>query len=138
MIPHLLSVPAFMLVSFAVQGLSHFVLNADHFAAVSFMRPEPVIPLGLLVMALQGTIMTAALGAWRGDTPRVTDGLLVSLAFGGFLVSYIALVEPSKYTVPSIAGWIRVEAVAGLVQFTVFGILLGWIHTRFRRSADAT
>jgi len=56
--------------------------------------------------------------------------LAVAGAFGLFLVSYIALVAPAKYTVPSVSSWMMVEGLAGLVQFAIFGVLLGLIHKR--------
>ena len=133
MTKHLLSILAFMVVSFAAQGLSHFAINAEHFATVSFMRADPVIPLGLLVMILQGGLLSLSLQAWRGKSVGIFDGLLVSCIFGAFLVSYIAIVEPSKYIVPSILGWFRVEALVGLAQFAIFGAVLGCIHGRFRK-----
>ena len=48
--------------------------------------------------------------------------------FGAFLVSYIALGEAAKYTVPSIPSWIAVEVGVGFVQFTIAGLLLGLAH----------
>ena len=131
MTKHILSVVAFLIVSFAAQGLSHFVINAEHFAAVTFMRAEPIIPLGLFVMVLQGAMLSLALQAWRGGSAKVADGLSVACLFGAFLVSYIAIVEPSKYVVPSILDWFLVEASVGAVQFAVFGVVLGAIHHRF-------
>ena len=130
MAKHIVSIFAFMLVSFGVQGISHFWINKQHFAEVSFMRPDPIIPLGLLVMVVQGLILTFALSRLAPEGATMRDGLVVSLAFGLFLASYIALVEPSKYIVPSITGWFTVEATASLVQFTLFGALLGFIHQR--------
>lgn len=47
---------------------------------------------------------------------------------GAFLVSYIALDEVAKYMVPSTASWIAVELGAGLIQYTVFGLLLGLVY----------
>jgi hypothetical protein len=49
---------------------------------------------------------------------------------GGALVSYIALAEPAKYPVPSVASWMTVELLAGLVQFSAFGVLLGFVYRR--------
>lgn len=131
MLQHVLSVLVFMMVSFAVQGMSHFVINKGHFDGVGFMRTDPIIPIGLTVMVIQGLLMSFALATWKGEAVRVADGLWIAFAFGVFLVSYIALVEPSKYSVPSVADWVRVEGLAGVIQFAVFGLLLGWIHTRF-------
>lgn len=130
MTKHLLSVLAFMLVSFGVQGLSHFVINQDHYAGIFFMRDEPIIALGLLAMILQGSTMTLALARSVPRQATVRDGLTVSLAFGLFLTAYIALAAPAKYAVPSISVWIGVEGLASLIQFSVFGVFLGLIHRK--------
>ena len=58
--------------------------------------------------------------------------LLFAWGAGVFLVSYLALVEPAKYAVPSVGAWLAVEAGAGFVQFTLFGLLLAAIRTRVR------
>ena len=98
--------------------------GAQNFPSVS----DPIIALGLLVMVIQGVVLSVALSAWRGAAASITDGVIVSLTFGLFLVSYIALVEPSKYTVPSVQNWLMVEGSAGLIQFGLFGLLLGLVH----------
>lgn len=128
---HMLVILAFMAVSFGAQGLSHFVINKAHFADISFARADPIIPLGLFVMVVQGAIMSIALHAWKGSNVQVVDGVLLSMVFGVFLVSYIALVEPAKYAVPSVIGWMRVEIVTGAIQFALFGVLLGTIHSKW-------
>ena len=131
MAKHLLSVIAFLVVSFAVQALSHFVINKQHFDSIGFARPDPIIPLGLLVMVVQGMILSLALTAWRGAQVSIADGVAVSATFGVFLVSYMALAAPAKYAVPSVLDWMVVEGVAGLIQFGIFGLLLGLVHRRF-------
>lgn len=125
---HILSVLAFMIVSFSVQGVSHFLINKKHYASIEHMRSDQIIPLGLLVMVIQGILLTTALSAWKGSHALVMDGLVVSMVFGLFLGSYIALVEPAKYAVPSVSQWISVEASASTIQFVAFGLLLGFIH----------
>lgn len=130
MIKHLVSVLAFMLVTFGVQGLSHFVINKDHFAGISFARPDPILPLGFLAMIIQGIILSVTLVAWREADVRVIDGVLVSATFGLFLASYIAFAEPAKYAAPSVPAWVLIEGTASIVQFAIFGVLLGIIHTQ--------
>jgi len=131
MLKHILTVPAFMIVTFAAQGLSHFVINKEHFDAIAFTRPEPIMPLGFTVMIIQGLILSYALASWRGKAVTLRDGVMISLAFGLFLVAYVALTEPAKYAVPSIPDWMVIEGTVGLVQFAVFGLALGFIHRRF-------
>lgn len=135
MIKHLLSILAFVIVSFAVQGASHFVINEAHFASIGFARADPILAMGVGVMVFEGIILTLALAAYKPNA-SIKNGLMVSLAFGLFLASYIALVEPSKYDVPSIMEWVKVEASASVVQFVVFGLLMGYIHSKFNRKTS--
>lgn len=130
MTKHILSTLAFVIVSFAVQGMSHFVINQAHFASIGFARAEPILAMGVGVMLIEGIIFTLALHAYKPNA-GIKHGLQISLAFGLFLLSYIAIVEPSKYAVPSITNWFIVEASAGIVQFVVFGVILGYIHSKF-------
>lgn len=130
MLIHLLSLIAFMIVSFAVQGLSHFVINKDHFAGIDIMRPDPIIPLGLLAMVIQGLLISVALQMWRGSEAVLLDGVKVAFVFGLFLATYIVIVEPSKYAVPSITNWMMVEGIASFIQFSLFGLALGYVHQR--------
>lgn len=132
---HILSVIAFMVVSFAVQGLNHFVINTEHYANIDFARPEPVMALGFLTMIIQGSILTLALAHVAPIGAAIKDGLKVSLSFGLFLGFYIAVTEPAKYAAPSIPGWIFTEGFASTIRFVVFGFVLGVIHERFTKAS---
>jgi hypothetical protein len=116
--------------TFGVQGTSHFVLNKNHYAAIAIMRQEPLVPLGITSMIIQGLIF-----AWlfpilaRAEAP-IRSGVVFSLTIGAFLASYIVLGEAGKYAIPSLSSWILVELSAALVQYTVFGVLLGLLHRR--------
>lgn len=94
------------------------------------MRAEPIIPMGLLAMVVQGFILTLAFARLAPEGATVRDGVAVSLAFGLFLATYIAIVEPSKFAVPSISAWLMIEGLASLIQFSLFGVILGLIHRK--------
>jgi hypothetical protein len=127
---HVLSVVAFMVISFMVQGLNHFVINKAHYAAIDFARAEPVIALSVLTMIVQGVILSFAMSRITTAGRQIKDGLLVSLSFGLFLAVYIALAEPAKYTAPSIVSWAVTEGFASTIQFILYGIALGLIHRK--------
>lgn len=129
-----LTVLAYVIVTFAVQGASHFLINADHYAGISIMRPEPILPLGMATMVIQGLLFALLYPAFsRSGTIR--EAVVFSWAVGAFLASYIVLGEAGKYAVPEIGPWIVVEVSAAAVQYTVFGLLLGLIHGRVRAAA---
>jgi len=126
----ILTILAYAVSTFGVQGASHFWLNAGHFAGLTIMREPPLIPLGFLAMIIQGTIFAALFPVFnRGGSP-VWNALRFSWALGAFLASYITLGEAGKYAVGSVAAWIAVELPVAAVQYTAFGLLLGLIHRR--------
>jgi hypothetical protein len=126
----LLTVLAYIVVTFGVQGTSHFVINAGHYAAIPIMRTEPVVAMGITSMIIQGLLFAWLFPIFNRTGSSVKNGLLFSWAIGVFLSSYIVLGEAGKYAIPSIPSWVVVETSSSFVQFTVFGAILGWLHRR--------
>ncbi|PRX57398.1 hypothetical protein [Flagellimonas meridianipacifica] len=124
----------FIIISFAVQALSHFVINTEHYAQVPHMRPddEVIFPLGFLTMILQGGVLTYMYPFFCKESPSWKNGLTYGFLMSLLFVSYPAFTEAGKYKVPDIVSWIAVEGTVGLIQFCLFGILLGTMHSRFR------
>jgi len=131
-----LTVLAYVVTTFGVQGASHFAINAGHYAAIPIMRAEPVIAMGILSMLVQGLIFAFLFPAFQHGGSVVWDGVKFSWTLGGFLASYIVLGEAGKYAIPSIPSWITVEASVAFVQYTLFGVLLGLIHRRRAGSGE--
>lgn len=127
-LPIALTILAYVVTTFAIQGGSHFVINADHYAAVAFARANPILPMGLATMVIQGTIFAFLFPVCSRRPVTVRAAIVFSWALGAFLASYIALAEAGKYTVPSIRSWVVVEVSVAAVQYTIFGLLLGLIH----------
>jgi len=125
-----LTVLAYIVVSFGVQGTSHFAINAEHYATIPIMRAEPVIPMGIASMVIQGLLFAWLFPIFNRRGNALRNGILFSWALGGFLASYIVLGEAGKYAIPSIPAWIAVEAGAAFAQYTLFGAVLGWLHRR--------
>ena len=133
---HVLSIIGYLVTTFAVQAVSHFVMNVDHYAAVGHMRSDPIFPLGLFSMLVQGTVMSFLFSKIDVSERTILGALRFSWLCGTILVSYIALAEAAKYTVPSVVSWIAVEGIVGFVQFTLFGVILGLAHKK-PSTADA-
>jgi hypothetical protein len=128
-----LTIVAYVLATLAVQGGSHFAVNAEHYAAIPILRANPVIPMGILSMVIQGTIFGVLFPVFNRGPNTIRNAIVFSWTLGAFLASYIVLGEAGKYAIPSIASWIAVESSTALVQYTLFGVLLGLVH----RSAPA-
>jgi hypothetical protein len=125
---HLLTVAAYVVSTFAVQAASHFGINAAHYAAIPFERTEPIFPFGIGSMLIQGVALSLLFSVRPPARRTPGDALAFAWLAGAILVSYIALGEAGKYTVPSTTSWLAVEIGAGFVQFTAFGLLLASIH----------
>jgi len=124
---YVLSLLAYVAATFTTQATSHFVVNVHHYASVAHLRKEPFFSLGVLTMLIQGGILSWVYGRIAPPGRSIGDAVRFAWLAGAFLVSYIALAEPAKYTVPAVLPWITVEGTAGLVQFTLFGVLLGLV-----------
>jgi len=125
---HVLAIVGFILVTFSVQGLSHFVINKEHFESIPFTRESPIMPLGFAVMIIQGAILSLTYSRLCSSRNCIKTAYQIVLAFGLFLGSYIALTEPAKYTAPSVTSWILIESTASFLQFAIFGVVLWFSH----------
>lgn len=116
---------SYLAASFLIQALSHFVVNSEHYASIPFMRTEPLMYFGVLTMLIQGSVLTILYLKWANQNFTLKQGLQFAWLVGLFFLSYTALVEPDKYNVANVPEWILVEGIAGSIQFTLFGLLLG-------------
>ncbi|SRR5712692_2854078 len=125
---HVFAVLGYIVATFATQATSHFLLFREHYAAVSYMKSEPVFALGVTSMIIQGIVISVVFANSRFSGKTIFDALKLAWLFGAFLVSYIGLAEAAKYAVPSIPSWIGVEFLAGAIQFTLAGVFLWLAH----------
>ena len=125
---HLLAVLSYIVATFATQAPSHFLLFKDHYAAVPWIKAEPVFVLGFLTMIIQGLILSFVYSRSQFRTGRIFDAVKYTWLFGAFLVSYIGLAEPAHYAVPAIPVWFGIEFLSGAIQFTLAGVLLAFAH----------
>jgi hypothetical protein len=125
---HALAVLGYIFATFLSQATSHFLVFKQHYAEVSFEKPEPIFALGFTSMVIQGIILSFVYANSKFATDSFFDSLKLSWLFGLFLVSYIGLAEAAKYPVPNILSWIGVEFFVGFIQFTLAGIFLKLSH----------
>ncbi len=124
----LLTTLAFIVATFAVEGTSHFVINKAFYAGIPFMRAEPIVAMGFVTMIVQGIVMGWMYPKFHNAERPIRSGWTFAMCIAVILGGYIAIVEPSKYMVPSIRSWVMVEGTAAFLQMSLFGILLGLIH----------
>ena len=55
---HALTVLAFVIATFGTQAPSHFLVFADHYAAVTYIRKETLFQFGVLAMLIEGVVLS--------------------------------------------------------------------------------
>src|SRR2546430_16586275 len=114
MTKHVLAVAAYLVATFATQALSHFVVNVEHYAAVTFMRAEPIFALGVASMVIQGAIFSYLYSRMSAQRRSIGHSVGFSWLVGRALVRYIAVAEPAEDPLPNVASWVTVELRSGL------------------------
>ena len=133
----ILTVVGYMICTFAVQGTSHFVLNVDHYAAIPHLRSETIVVFGVASMAIQGVVLSLMYRHSTLYSEGLKGALLAGWALGAVILSYIVLAEYGKYQVESFAAWALVEVSAGVVQFTLAGLVLFFAHKGIKGASRA-
>src|SRR5438067_11085494 len=85
---HVLAVLVYVVATFATQAVSHFGVNAAHYAAITYLRPQPVFALGILSMLIQGSIMAYLYAHVPGAGRSIGHAVVFAWLVGGILVSY--------------------------------------------------
>lgn len=93
-------------------------------------RPDPIIPLGMASMLLEG-IALAVLFSWayRGSNP-IKEGLSLGLLAGAFSVGYAALVVPAKFDISPVWKYAALELAFGILHFGAAGLLFAFAFRR--------
>jgi hypothetical protein len=124
----ILGVAGYSIATLALAAPWHFVFFKELYHGLGiYNRAEPIIPLGITSMLVQGAVM-----AWLYPKayPRRSawNAMLFSWAMGLFLFSVSTMANAAKINVSSISSWLAVQAAFHFVQFTLAGLVFAWIR----------
>ncbi len=94
-----------------------------------YNRAEPIIPLDMSSMIIQGLIMSYFYPYYAKDKSTIKTGLKFSLVMGLFLFSVTTLANAVKIEVTSLQQWCIIQLAFHLIQFTITGVFIGLIKT---------
>lgn len=127
----ILSVLGYTVVTMALAMPWHFVFFKELYESLGiYNRVEPIIPLGLLSMLIQGFIMAYLHPRFFKGGSHVKEGVKFSLLMGVFLYSVSTLANAAKINVEPMSTWLGVQAVFHLLQFTLSGAVIGFVHSK--------
>lgn len=124
-----LSTAAYVVICMILGMSWHFVIMKDVYDGLKiYNRVEPIIPLGLSSMLVQGLVMAYLYPFYRTSDAPIMRGLKFSLILGLLLFSVSTLANGAKIEVTSMATWLWVQTAFHLIQFVLVGIAFGLIH----------
>jgi hypothetical protein len=126
-----LAVVSYTVVSFALAAPWHFALFKDLYHSFGiYNRADPIVPLGLLSMLIQGGVMAVLYPRWyRGGHPAA-EGVKFGLLLGLFLFSVSTLANAAKMEVAGLGAFLAVQAAFHLLQFAAAGAVIGMTFGR--------
>lgn len=95
-----------------------------------YNRAEPLIPLGMLSMVIQGLVMAYLYPFFQREGRPIRRGVVFGLLMGAFLFSVSTLANAAKILVADMGTWLLIQAAFHLVQFVVAGALIGLAYGR--------
>lgn len=117
---------AALVVMFAVAASWHLVVFKGLYERLAiYTRAEPIVPLGLLSMALQALIFAYLFPIFAEGRSPVGAGLAFGLLMGVLMGSIGALAEAGKQNVTSLATFLTLESAFYVVQYAVIGLVIG-------------
>jgi len=130
----LLGTLAYAAVTFPLAYTWHLVVFADLYAQLRFVTvPAPNVALGFLTIASQGVLLAVAYPWFRPEGGPVRRGLTFGLFVAGLLWSATAVAYVAKHEVGGRPGaFIGMEGAYFLLNFAMYGALMGLIHGRGR------
>jgi hypothetical protein len=130
---------SYVVISLAWAFPWHMVWFHERYAQMGAMtRAEPIIPLGMLSMAIQGLVIAYLYPRWyRGGNP-VVAGIRFSLIVGLLVYSVMGPATVAKFAIEPATEFLAYHTVFQLLQFVFTGFALGLIYGRIESTSAAS
>lgn len=126
----LLGALAYIIVTFPLAVIWHVVLFEEKYKAFGYFEGDPSFALGLATIIIQGCVLSFLYPFVAFTGSAISRGLKFSLLIGVFFWSSHVLAFVAKQIVASSLSFIVMESFYLLLQFGIFGILIGIIFNK--------
>ena len=114
--------------TFALAVGWHMLLFQERYEAFGYFEGEPDFLLGLLTIVLQGVLLSALFPMLKAEGTTFRRGIRFALITGAFFWTSHVLAFVAKQEVPGVAAFVGMETVYLLLQFGLFGLIIGFVH----------
>lgn len=126
-----LAVLAYVACTFFIAAPWHLVLFKPVYDELAiFTRKEPLIPLGLVSMLMQGLVLSYLYPLFAQSKYSIKTGASFGVLMGVLLASSAVFAEAGKQNVTALSTWLMLESVYFLLQFSVVGAIMGAIYAK--------
>lgn len=134
----ILATISYVVLSMAIAYPWHILWFHDAYARMGAMtRAEPIIPLGMLTMVIQGIVIAYLYPFYyRGGHP-VLQGIKFTFIIGLLIYSVMGLATPAKMNIEPIGEFVAYHTVFQCIQFLLSGAALGLVYGRMGTTAKA-
>jgi hypothetical protein len=120
---------SYVVVNLIVAMLWHLVLFKETLAAVTpFARAEPIIPLGMSAMVVQGSLLIWLYPRVHRRGSAVRSGLSFGALAGLFLATGAIWVEVGKFQFADALTYLLLETVYEVASFAALGLVIALRH----------
>ncbi|MEJ2158569.1 MAG: hypothetical protein P8X96_24860 [Desulfobacteraceae bacterium] len=128
---YILATASYVVLSFALAYPWHLVWFHDLYIEIGAVtRTEPIVPLGVLSMIVQGAVIAYFYPLWyRGGHP-VWAGIRYSLTIGLLIYTVMGFATAAKFDINPIETFLVYHTGFQFLQFTITGAALGLIFGR--------
>ena len=121
----------YIVVSMGVAMPWHFVWFHDLYRQLGiYNRQEPIIPLGMLSMLIQGLVLAYLYPFFYKGGHPVMQGIKYGLLMGLYLYSVSTLANAAKMMGASMPVWLGIQALFHTIQFVLAGAVIGLAYGR--------
>lgn len=114
----------YLLITFPLGYVWHLVFFKDAYEAFRiYSRQQPIIPLGILSMLIQGPILAYLYPRWRGGGPRLTSALQFCLLMGLFFASGTVIALAAKSQIANLPLWFGLNFAFTFLQFSLTALV---------------
>ena len=106
----------------------HVLLFQERYVSFGYFEGEPDFLLGLLTIVLQGVLLSTLFPMLKAEGSSFRRGIKFALVTGAFFWTSHVLAFVAKQQVQEVSAFIWMETAYLLLQFGLFGLIIGVIH----------
>ena len=123
-----LGTAAYTVCTFSLAVSWHVLLFEESYESFGYFEGEPDFLLGLLAIVLQGFLLSVLFPMLKIGGTSFRRGIKFALVTGAFFWTSHVLAFVAKQKVPEVSAFIWMETAYLLLQFGLFGLIIGVIH----------